>query len=154
MSLVFTTNPQDAEYGLNAIADPLTAVAEADLGYVDYIWEYSSDGSSFQPLYSGLFDITDGTNAILDDTGAIIEGYDTYFNGNTYTPATSTLGVLYYRCKARKTAARGSEETAYSQVAAVTIIQTTVPVILSVSFSKNPCQVGEAILITAQVTEE
>lgn len=154
MSLTFTTNPSSSSYRQNELASALTAVATADTGVVDYIWEYSSNNSTWTVCNEGLFDLTDGINPIVDNQGASIQGYDqTYdFSGN-YIPSTASIGVLYYRCRARKTASGGVEETAYSTVATITITQATVPIITAFSYSKNPCNTEEVLLITATVTE-
>lgn len=154
MSIAFTTQPQSGSYRQGATPVALTAIAAASEGHVDYKWFYSSDGTSFSPCISGLFDLTDGTNVLIDDLGDPIEGYnETFADSSDYTPSTATVGVIYYYCQARKTATGETDEFATSNTVTITITQATVPIITAFSYSKNPCNTGEAILVTATVTE-
>lgn len=96
----FTQHPQGQVVYIGITANPLTAIATSN-GTITYQWYSSSDNSSW--------------NAI---TGA---------TNTSYTPPSSTVGLMYYRVTA--TATGGSQtQTANSNSAAVNVVQASVPV--------------------------
>ena len=97
---VFTQHPQGQVVYIGITANPLTAIVTSN-GTITYQWYSSSDNSSW--------------NAI---TGA---------TNTSYTPPSSTVGLMYYRVTA--TATGGSQtQTASSNSAAVNVVQASVPV--------------------------
>ena len=97
---VFTQHPQGQTVYIGITANPLTAIVTSN-GTITYQWYSSSDNSSW--------------NAI---TGA---------TNTSYTPPSSTVGLMYYRVTA--TATGGSQtQTANSNSASVNVVQSSVPV--------------------------
>ena len=118
---VFIRQPQDATYNVRAQAQPMDATASAPGCTLTYQWQMKT-----LPLTRADFaDIVGATKA-------------------TYSPSTSRISVIQYRCIATATN-NGESKTATSDVATITVTGGEAPIFLYTPLPSNAYEYGDPI---------
>lgn len=118
---VFIRQPQDATYNVRAQAQPMDATASAPGCTLTYQWQMKT-----LPLTRADFaDIVGATKA-------------------TYSPSTSRISVIQYRCIATATN-NGESKTATSDVATITVTGGEAPIFLYTPLPSNAYEYGAPI---------